>query len=112
MDSFSRDYIRFNTLTSGHEEETTTLKRCSEIYFTIYIRWDGLVPLCGHIHWYSDVEWAGDVHKNSIQDLWNCSRLTEIRNAHHGMDLACFEFCKRYSKTQYSEITKQNIVKT
>ena len=105
------DYVRFNTFTSGKEEEVTSPKRCTEIDFTLYIRWDGKVPLCGHQHWYCNTEWVGDVGKEPLQRIWNNPRLNALRNAHYQRNLGAFEFCKRCSKTQYSEQSKHNIIK-
>lgn len=105
------DYIRFNTLNTGQDEIVKSPKRCLEIDFTIHIRSNGKIPLCGYQHWYSEVEWIGDIRFNSLQSIWKNPRLNELRKAHCRINLDNFEFCKRCFKTQHGEKCKDNIIK-
>lgn len=95
------DMVTFNTLIpKGKWEPVETFERCEDILFTIHIRWDGRVPLCGYQLWCGDIEWLGDLHDCSLRDLWCKERLLEVRKHHAGGDFTGIEFCKRCFYTQ------------
>ncbi len=89
------DMVTFNTpIAKRKYEPARKLERCEDILFTIHIRWDGRVPLCGYQLWCGDIEWLGDLHDFSLRDLWYKDRLLEVRKCHAAGDFAGIEFCK------------------
>jgi len=103
------DIVTFNTLISkGKFATAQTFERCDEILFTINIRWDGRVPICGYQLWCGDVEWLGDLDDHTLRDLWCSERLLEVRKHHAAGDFKGIEFCKRCFFTQ----RKKNILET
>jgi len=95
------DVVICNTLISKHSyEPTETFERCEDILFTMHVRWDGRVPLCGYQPWCGDVEWLGNVYDRSLRDLWHTDRLLEVGKRHAAGDFTGIEFCKNCFYTQ------------
>ncbi|MFX1301100.1 MAG: radical SAM protein [Promethearchaeota archaeon] len=95
------DIVTFNTLIQKSLTETTQkFERCTDILFTMHVRWDGRVPLCGYQLWCGDTEWLGDLHNCALTDLWCLSRLLELRKHHTEGDFTKIDFCKRCFYTQ------------
>jgi len=95
------DVVTFSTLISKRNHKPTeTFEPCEDILFTIHVRWDGRVPLCGYQLWCGDVEWLGDLHNCSLKDLWCADRLLQVRKAHASGVFRGIEFCKDCFYTQ------------
>jgi MoaA/NifB/PqqE/SkfB family radical SAM enzyme len=95
------DVVMFNTLISrGSYKPTEKFERCEDILFTIHVRWDGRVPLCGYQLWCGDVEWLGNIHDSSLRNLWHTDRLLEVSKRHAAGDFTEIEFCKNCFYTQ------------
>jgi MoaA/NifB/PqqE/SkfB family radical SAM enzyme len=64
---------------------------CRDIRREMHIRYDGRVPLCGYA---GHGEWLGSVASTSVEQIWNCDRLAEVRRLHQAHDLSALGFCK------------------
>jgi sulfatase maturation enzyme AslB (radical SAM superfamily) len=103
------DAVTFITLISKCKfAAPQTFERCEDILFTINIRWDGRVPLCGYQLWCADVEWLGNLHDYSLRDLWFSERLLEVRKRHATLDFEGIEFCKHCFFTQQKKNVQEN----
>jgi hypothetical protein len=98
------DQVNFNTFSPrafktklpDHE-----LTRCNnEIFFQTNIRWDGRIPLCGYQFGSGTQEWLGDLHHNSLEEIWASPRLQEVRVAHQRRQLDKAAFCRSCFVTQ------------
>lgn len=102
------DRIRFNTLEKSKEEIYDTGRVCDDIFYTMHIRWNGLVPLCGYHQLYATQEWMGDVAEVPLEKIWHMARWDEVRDNHLRGNLASSEFCKKCFQQQCQNRVKSN----
>lgn len=70
------------------------LKPCLRCRRELSILYDGSIPLCAHAFRLGTRELLGDIHDFTIQELWNHSRLRELRRQHKENALNIPGFCK------------------
>lgn len=73
---------------------TSHRRRCRDIRREFYIRWNGLVPLCGYQYLVAGQEWIADLHGMDIQQAWRLERLQKLRAMHRQGFQAIPDFCK------------------
>jgi MoaA/NifB/PqqE/SkfB family radical SAM enzyme len=91
------DTVKYNFVVpsfSTIEFPTEELRRCREIRRTLYVRWDGRVPLCGYQYLYSEAESLGTIDNYSIEELFKHPRLQDLRELHSHKDFSNFDFCR------------------
>lgn len=88
------DTVKFNLLESPCSQGTIdpARPRCRDIRRELYVRHNGRVPLCGF-----HVDWIGDAHTSTIEEIWHCSRLEDVRRQHARRNLSELPFCKTCS---------------
>jgi len=102
------DRIRFNTLEKPRDEIHDTGRVCDDIFYTMHVRWDGRVPLCGYHQLYAAQEWMGEVGQASLESIWHAARWDEVRHNHISGDLATSPFCRRCFTQQCQKRIKTN----
>jgi radical SAM protein with 4Fe4S-binding SPASM domain len=88
------DTVKFNALAPHYNDsrkEDPLRPPCRDIRREIHIRYDGRVPLCGYS---GDKEWIGNVTTFMLQEIWNATRLNDVRKRHQKRDLSELSFCK------------------
>jgi MoaA/NifB/PqqE/SkfB family radical SAM enzyme len=65
---------------------------CQLLWFNIVVRWNGIVPLCCAD--YNSTEIIGDLNHSSIRDVWNGSKLHDIRRLHLSKQKKDVSICK------------------
>lgn len=64
---------------------------CNAIYERLLVAWNGQVPQCNGDF---DAEVIlGDLNSDSIQDVWHCDRLREVRAVHESRQLESLPMC-------------------
>jgi pyruvate-formate lyase-activating enzyme len=110
IESYRRDWltlsnqVNFNTY-SPRQLKThipdRNLTRCNDqLFFEANVRWDGRVPLCAYQFGSGVQEFLGDLHKNSLEEIWASDRLEEVRTAHQQRQFDKASFCRSCFVTQ------------
>jgi MoaA/NifB/PqqE/SkfB family radical SAM enzyme len=88
------DTVKFNLLEAPCSQGVidSTRPPCRDIRREMYVRYNGRVPLCGF-----HIEWIGDVRSSTIEEIWHCSRIEEVRGQHASRNLSDLPFCKTCS---------------
>jgi MoaA/NifB/PqqE/SkfB family radical SAM enzyme len=97
------DSIKFNYYIPNKPPQTPSSslrRRCRNIRKHLYVRANGLVPVCAYQYRFGDIEWLGDVREESIAALWRHPRLEELRQAHLNRDVTRLPFCAACPLTQ------------
>jgi molybdenum cofactor biosynthesis enzyme MoaA len=84
-------YIPSEPLTHGTSSQP---RSCRDIMRELYIRWNGVVPLCGYQYLSGKQEWIADINNVSIQKAWLVPKLQELRICHSRDSSNIPGFCK------------------
>lgn len=96
------DTVMFNhIIPSGPVEASSerSARRCRDIRRELYIRWNGMVPVCGYQYLVDKQEWLADLHDMTLQEAWNHSSLKGRRSLHMQGSRAVPNFCAVCSQT-------------
>jgi radical SAM protein with 4Fe4S-binding SPASM domain len=88
------DTVKYNSLGPPYDsrrKEDPARPPCRDIRREIHVRFDGRVPLCGYS---GHNEWIADVSTSSLEEIWNSTRLNDVRQRHERRDLSELPFCK------------------
>lgn len=83
---------------AGHVPDISSQPReskkfiCTMFNYSMTIEWNGDATICCHD--YDNFTKVGNIHKNSIKEIWNSSKYEEIRKAHKNKDFSKLGFCK------------------
>ena len=97
------DAVKFNFLISPSDKSTGLegdLMRCRDIRRKMHVRWSGQVPLCGYQYIHDDYEWLVDIHFTTLEEIWNGTRLNEVRSWHKARAFRSVPFCRNCPATQ------------
>lgn len=90
------DTVKFNYLLPAGpvKEPDPSRPKCRDVRREFYIRWNGMVPLCGYQYLSAPREWLGNVSETAIAGLWRHPRLEQVRKLHRERDLSTLPFCQ------------------
>ena len=92
------DTVKFNNLESLSPQppgiSAPTFRRCRDIRREFYIGSRGLVSVCGYRSLSGTDEVLGDLHHETIQELWQHPTVRRIRSCHERAALHDVPFCK------------------
>lgn len=74
--------------------DSSPRRRCRDIRREFYIRWNGMVPLCGYQYIAAAQEWIADLHDVDIRQVWHLKRLQKLRAMHRQGVQAIPDSCK------------------
>lgn len=80
---------------------------CPEVYNKLSINWDGTVTACCGD--YNGKMIIGDINKQSLKEIWNCSKMKNYRKKLAEKKFDDFELCR--TCYDYAGLTKKNIQK-
>ena len=84
------DIVAFTSLNPIERQSYEVLYQCNETFFSINVRWDGRVPICG----YHSSEFVGDANYSSIKDIFTCKDKRELQACQLHKEFDKIEFCK------------------
>lgn len=90
------DMVVFTTLIPAASQTIDGFEQCTNTFFSINVRWDGRVPLCG----YSNDIWIGDSSLLPLRKVFKCKKRKEIQNYHLHKNFHLIKFCKTCFFTQ------------
>ena len=95
-DSISFDEEHNWSVQGMFDKEKEVLHACLRIWNTFTVLWDGRVALCCLD--YDGKEILGDLHDQSIKEIWTNNRLSQIRKYHITRNFSGIPLCKTCSK--------------
>jgi radical SAM protein with 4Fe4S-binding SPASM domain len=75
---------------------------CPEVFDKMSVDWDGkVVACCGD---YDKFMVVGDIHQDTLKDIWRSAELNRIRNKLSRYEHGDFELCSRCARSQDNEM--------
>jgi len=93
------DGVKFNYLAppwAREGVESNSRSKCRDVRREFYIEYDGRSPLCGYAY---GREHIGDLHRETIMQLWMAPRKQQLRDCHQRGNLDLVPLCKSCSHT-------------
>jgi len=110
------DFVRVGKVFDGQTFDSITPTEslrtpCPALYTTMAIQASGDVSICC-LDAYSETN-VGNIHSSSIKDIWNGSRLQEVRDMHERNDYSSLEICQncqRWNSYNFVEHVEDNVL--
>lgn len=84
------DIVAFTSLSPIERPTYEVFNQCSETFFSINIRWDGRVPICGY---YSN-QFISSTYDSSIKEIFTCKDKKDVQIYQLRKEFDKLSFCK------------------
>lgn len=78
------------------QEEIQAYPKCIQVFNNISVMWNGDVSMCDFLLYRKgpSAMILGNIHKDSLKELFNCPMMIQYRNGHKNRNLEKIPFCK------------------